>query len=59
MFGTHIVTGDEDELGHGFKVGTRVQLVEDDGTARKHWVDQFGNSYWVHDGDLEPIRESA
>lgn len=59
MFGTHIVMGDTDELGHGFEAGTRVQLMEDDGTTRKRWVDKSGESYWVSDEDLEPVDEPA
>jgi len=59
MFGTHIVMGDTDEIGHGFEAGTRVQLMEDDGTTRKCWVDKSGKSYWVSDEDLEPVDDPA
>lgn len=59
MFGTHVVTGDEDGLRHRFEVGTCVQLFEDDGTTRKCWVDEHGNSSWVHDGDLEAIHDPS
>lgn len=59
MFGTHVVTGDSDGLDHGFEPGTRVKLKLDDGTERKLWSDESGDTYWVADEDLQPIEESA